>query len=558
MMLGRSYFALGTLCASLLFGSSIDSSGQQTGHGISAGNLLVIQNDTANETNSVTVTTSLSINGFSVRNDSNRGDYNVQIGSAFSDDVDSGILISCVAQNGRDNDEVTYPGTNYCVSSIDYSKSGDVEDAYFIPVFNAPSGAEFNINISAAFFPYNKWIGGFARNSGATNGGSNNLFTGSPGLALGTNFVDNGNGVSTVNLKSLGIDSRTNGVLLVCHGKNENNYALSQVNSDGTWTVYVKDVAADSTANEQDPVAFVFIPKTNTTVISGRFQGDGARLMFSDTTPRYNISNVTTGVWRLTIPGHSPASGVLIISGEGGLSQNQDNIVSYEPDGNGWLIQSRDLPNNPPGLQGLATQPVASFVFIPATATATLVSPQLGATNATAAPNLQVNVTNSGPGNLTVEFYGRRTVIPGSDFSLVALPDTQFYAAEKNGGLKEMFTAQTDWIVSNRVDRNIAYVAHLGDISDSGDIKSGIPNLTEWRNATNAMYRLDNPVTTLLQHGIPYGLAVGNHDEEPIGSAEGTTTFYNQYFGVSHFAGKPYYAGHYGTNNYNHFDFFSA
>jgi hypothetical protein len=53
-------------------------------------------------------------------------------------------------------------------------------------------------------------------------------------------------------------------------------------------------------------------------------------------------------------------------------------------------------------------------------------------------------------------------------------------------------------------------------------------------------------------------MAVGNHDEEPIGDVNGTTTHYNRYFGVNRFTGRSYYAGHYGANNNNHFDFFTA
>lgn len=532
---------------------------QQAGHGISAANIVVVQNDTANTTNSVTVTTSLSINDFLIREESNRGDVNVRIGSGFSDDVAGGVLLSCVAENGRDNGEVTYPGANFCTSAVDYSHTGVFAGAYFIPTFNAPAGAEYNINLAAAYFPYNRWIGGLAQNSGATNGGANNLLIGSPGLALGTHFVDLGGGVSTVNLTSLGIDSRTDGVLLVTHGRNEDNYALSQVNTtNGTWTIYVKDNGSDGTATEQDAVAFVYIPRTNNSVISGRFQGDGTRLLFSGASPRFSVTNTATGTWRLTIPGHTPTTGVLLVSAEGGLSQNQDNIVSFQPDGDGWILQSRDLPSTPPALQTPSTQPVASFVFIPSAATLSLLSPLNSATNLGASPRLQLVVSNTASSNLSVEFYGRETADPGPDFSIVALPDTQYYSAERFGGLKEMFFAQADWIVSNQVSRNIAYVAHLGDISDSGDIKSGSPNTTEWRNATNAMYRLENPLTTLMQFGVPYGMAVGNHDQEPNGSAAGTSTFFNQYFGVPHFDGRPYYAGHYGTNNDNHFDFFSV
>ena len=78
-----------------------------------------------------------------------------------------------------------------------------------------------------------------------------------------------------MDLTQFGIDSRTDGVLLVNHGKDEANYALSQVNSNnGTWNVFIHDNAANGATYEHDPVAFVFIPRTNTTVVSGRFKSD--------------------------------------------------------------------------------------------------------------------------------------------------------------------------------------------------------------------------------------------------------------------------------------------
>ena len=67
--------------------------------------------------------------------------------------------------------------------------------------------------------------------------------------------------------------------------------------------------------------------------------------------------------------------------------------------------------------------------------------------------------------------------------------------------------------------------------------------MAEWQIATNAMYRLEDQSATLRLDGIPYGCAVGNHDQEPNGDPDGTTTHYNRYFGTSHFAGKPYYGG---------------
>ncbi|MEI9866378.1 MAG: hypothetical protein WDN00_17845 [Limisphaerales bacterium] len=157
--------------------------------------------------------------------------------------------------------------------------------------------------MSAAFFPYSKWLGGLARNSGATNGGANDLFTGSPGLLLGTHFIELGGGKFTVNLTAFGIHSTNNGVLLVNHGKNEDNYAMAFANpTNGTWQVFVKDNGTDAGSYEQDPVAFVYVPKTNDSVVSGKFRGDGTRLIYSGATPRFAVTNTSAGAWRLTIP----------------------------------------------------------------------------------------------------------------------------------------------------------------------------------------------------------------------------------------------------------------
>lgn len=181
-----------------------------------------------------------------------------------------------------------------------------------------------------------------------------------------------------------------------------------------------------------------------------------------------------------------------------------------------------------------------------------LIGPPSNAVNVATAATLQASVGDPGGSNLTVVFYGG-PVSTGPDFTLVALPDTQYYSASARRGLPAMFNAQTDWIIANRLAWNIAYVAHLGDIVDTGD------TLTQWRNATNALYRLENPLLTGLPDGIPYGVTVGNHDQAPNGDPSGdSTAYFNQFFGVDHFAGKSYYGGHYGTNNDNHFDLFSA
>lgn len=444
----------------------------QAQHNIGALLLNVTQNDTNNTADSVTITETISINGLRLRGGSNRGDYNLKAGDDQADDVDSGVLMTCVAENGRENGEDVYPGTNFCTTALDYNREGGDIGAYFVPIFNCPTGAEYNINIAVAHFPYDQYLGGFARNSGETNGGVNDLFTGSPGLALGTHLIAQSNGRFTVDLTSLGVHSTNDGVLLVTHGKNEDNYALSFANpTNGTWNVFVKDNGTDGGSVEQDPIAFVFVPKTNTMVVSGKFRSDGQTLLYSGATPRFAVANLGTGRWRLTIPGQTPASGVLIISPEGGASLNADNVVSYQPDGNGWLIESRDLPGSPPGLQSPGNaEAVASFVFIPSV-NATLIAPTNAATGLGVAPKLQVTVPPGLNSNVSVTFYGRLVAAPNNtngDFTVVTLPDTQFYSATMNGGSPAMFQAQTDWIVANRSNLNVRFVTHLGDITQRG------------------------------------------------------------------------------------------
>ena len=186
----------------------------------------------------------------------------------------------------------------------------------------------------------------------------------------------------------------------------------------------------------------------------------------------------------------------------------------------------------------------------------TLMGPANGTVSPTQPPMLNVAVSHPDGAALGVTFYGRPAAPPpGPDFTIIALPDTQHYVSSLKGGTPGIFTAQTDWIVANKISRNIVFVTQLGDCVQNGD-NGG--NNAEWCHATNAMYRLEDPATTLLAHGIPYGIAVGNHDQSPTADANGTTTFYNQYFGASHFEGRDYYGGHYGTNNDNHYQLFRA
>jgi hypothetical protein len=133
------------------------------------------------------------------------------------------------------------------------------------------------------------------------------------------------------------------------------------------------------------------------------------------------------------------------------------------------------------------------------------------------------------------------------DFVIVVLPDTQNYAEGVNG-TPEIFKAQTHWVMENREKMNLVYVAHLGDCVQHADLEN------EWINANEAMSNLEQPP------GIPFGIAVGNHDKYiyrsiPVlvdGHHIETTRLYNKYFGVARFQDEAWYGEHYGNDNDNY------
>lgn len=270
---------------------------------------------------------------------------------------------------------------------------------------------------------------------------------------------------------------------------------------------------------------------------------------------------------------------VMRVTDAGAEADTFNSRVQLSIDGGAtWFYDTSDDPDLPDGWRmdgpgrhimwdvapnaGPVTYDDFSLVVLPPISVE-LVSPKENSGKVGVAPELEVAVDNDAPDDLTVTFFGREapTPQPGPDFAIAVLPDTQNYAREnssRGNAKKEMWFAQTDWIVANRVSQNIAYVAHLGDCVQNGDIKGGRPNHREWNIATNAMYRLENRSRTQLRHGIPYGIAVGNHDQEPARDPRGTTDLYNEHFGSAHFSGRPYYGGHFGSNNDNHYDLFSA
>lgn len=123
------------------------------------------------------------------------------------------------------------------------------------------------------------------------------------------------------------------------------------------------------------------------------------------------------------------------------------------------------------------------------------------------------------------------------EFTIAALPDTQFYSKT----YPQIFNAETRWIADHATQMNIKLVVGLGDIVDSGS------NTAQWQNA-DAAYRL-------LDGKVPYVVAIGNHDYDlnQVAGRTGSTKNFNAYFGPNRYRGQASYKGSYPSGSNENF-----
>ncbi len=365
------------------------------------GNLLVTQNDTGNT--GASVSGSLATNSGGIYAGGTRGDFALRFsGATEAADVTNGMLMASIRQNGRSN-AGTSPVTigsqlGYATPAIQvgpntggtFNGLGTSINVSNANVTGVASGDEWNVDQSYGYFPYNEFLGGWANNS-VNNGALDNFIASSAGLSIGNGASDPGTfnvfdntattGVYTLRMQSLtanrpglsGVSaSSQNGVLLVIGGKNEDNYALSEANADGSFSLICKDNGTNATSYENDAIAFTYVPVNHPDFHAvARVDAEGDTIVGSG---NYTVTKGGTGEWFISAVGLDDANTVLLISPEGAVASGTnraDNIWNFEWDGanNRWVVQSRDLPGSStaaPGLQDLAAnEPAFSFVLAP-------------------------------------------------------------------------------------------------------------------------------------------------------------------------------------------------
>lgn len=126
---------------------------------------------------------------------------------------------------------------------------------------------------------------------------------------------------------------------------------------------------------------------------------------------------------------------------------------------------------------------------------------------------------------------------PSDEFTIIALPDTQFYSK----AYPQIFLSQTQWIADHIQDQNIKLVIGLGDIVDGGG------ELSQWQAATNAY--------NLIKGKVPTVVPIGNHDydhNDPAGRTASTKNF-NTHFGPQYYADASWYRGSYPAGSNENF-----
>ncbi|TWF59313.1 tandem-95 repeat protein [Neorhizobium alkalisoli] len=299
---------------------------------IDAGNITANQIGGSNQDNNVLVTLEGHSEFFALDHgrigDSNRGDYHVRAGGA-TNDFTRGVFIASVAQNGVDwgfDDGIEYGAAAIGIRS---------DNSVFVSVNNS-LGNEYNTNVSVANFDFERYIGAWVRDNGhqiTTAGqGSSRIHT-------------QRNNDASYTIKIDGVNSLTDGVLLITGAENRAQYGAARPLADGSgWVIDVHDNVADGYANTGYEYGFTFIPKGDAYTTFGRVLSDGSS---SVSNGNYTINKIGVGEYELYIDGKTPKDGALLVTSEGLDGANIDNVVSYQPmaNGKGWIVQTRDFPS---------------------------------------------------------------------------------------------------------------------------------------------------------------------------------------------------------------------
>ncbi|GAB6898088.1 laminin G domain-containing metallophosphoesterase family protein [Kineosporia succinea] len=126
-------------------------------------------------------------------------------------------------------------------------------------------------------------------------------------------------------------------------------------------------------------------------------------------------------------------------------------------------------------------------------------------------------------------------------FAIAVLPDTQ-YLFDADSSDPEPLRATFRYLVQERADANIAFMTHLGDITEHG---------------TDAEIKLASKTFTMIDDKVPYSVLAGNHDIDGSLDDQRGDSPYLQAFGPKRFRKQKTYGGS-SPDGYNSFHVITA
>ncbi|MBN2216785.1 MAG: hypothetical protein JW719_05380, partial [Pirellulales bacterium] len=312
-------------------------------HGVSAANISVTDGS------SVWTVAGSGPQAYAPISPANGADLSVSINSipAYRD---QGVMIATVRQNGRNG---FYGTAEVCFCNA-FDMDIESEDNIFnIATSRAYNGGEYNMNVATGFFPFaDGWIGGHVYNTGM-------LFDFDYFGVTQNNVLKVGTGRYNVSID--GINSQNDGMLFAVSAENGYNYVSTAPKTDGSgWDIVVRDnTAATFYEFENSQWSFVYVDYDAPGLIGGRVAANGSTLHGEG---EFTVTKVGTGVYRVTVTGHSPTDGVLLLTVADSetdlITAADDNIISYQADGSTFLVNVRDRNGSASPLED------GSFVFV--------------------------------------------------------------------------------------------------------------------------------------------------------------------------------------------------
>ncbi|MCA9129759.1 MAG: DNRLRE domain-containing protein [Planctomycetales bacterium] len=258
----------------------------------------------------------------------------------------NGVVVASIRQN--------FDGANTNFRFVQAYENGSGGTSLAVGQFGADAAANANVGVSYFRFA-DGWIGGHVDGLGGLLAGSG---------VLASDVVRDSAGRYTVTIPGVA-DATTDGFLIVIGNENADNVISTRaVPGTSTYQVAVRDNTQDFADGEDGGFSFLFIPRNAQNLVAGAVDAaasapNSLSLGIGEFTLEKQAVVGGGNEWKLTIPGQSPTSGVLLLTNQDN-TEIEDNALSYQDDGAGsFLIRSHDMP----GL-GRQDQPF-TFAFIP-------------------------------------------------------------------------------------------------------------------------------------------------------------------------------------------------